>query len=161
MKKKKRKLREKIKNKPKARSHPRNKNETIPSRSPNSLYKGAAAKMEEDGTDVMSQVIWDFAAPLLETCHDLDSEKKAISLAIFIWNASLLPEQERIRTIDRYMADCQNILPTEEIKILSSLIDRLVQDKAEHYPTNRKKIANCTFGDFEHNRRIEVGYTLE
>lgn len=161
MKKKKRKLREKIRNTPKARSHPKNKKKTISCRSPKDHYQAPAAEMEELGTDVMSHVIWDFAAPLLETCHDLDSEKKAISLAIFIWNASLLPEQERKRTMEWYLSDCRNILPAEEIKILSSLIDRLVQNKKKRFFTNRKKITNCTFGDFKHNRRIEIGYTLE
>ncbi|MGD9368893.1 MAG: hypothetical protein PVH87_24530, partial [Desulfobacteraceae bacterium] len=121
----------------------------------------SAVETADQGAEVMSQVIWDFAGPLLETCSDLDSEKKAISLAIFIWNASLLPEQERKQILESYLADCRNVMPPEEIETLSAYIDRLVQDKETRFAANRKKITNCTFGDFRNNRHIEVGYTME
>jgi vacuolar-type H+-ATPase subunit I/STV1 len=159
MKKKKLKIREKIKNKPKARTHSKKKSNINRSQTENEYP--TAVDSEEQGTEVMSKVIWDFAGPLLETCNDLSSEKKAISLAIFVWNASLLSEQERIQTLDRYLEDCRNVMPPEEIETLSSYIDQLVRDKEDRFSTIRKKITNCTFGDFNDNRHIEVGYTIE
>lgn len=161
MKKKKLKIREKIKNKPKARNHPKKKNKSTINRSQTENVDLSAVESEEQGTEVMSKVIWDFAGPLLETCNDLASEKKAISLAIFVWNASLLPEQERKQTLERYLEDCRNVLPSDEIETLSAYIDRLVRDKEDRFSTIRKKITNCTFGDFNDNRHIEVGYTIE
>lgn len=161
MKKKKLKLREKIKNRPKARNIPKKKKKTTTDRSQTEYYNPPAVETADQGTEVMSHVIWDFAGPLLETCNDLASEKKAISLAIFVWNASLLPEHERKQTLEGYLADCRNVMPPEEIETLSAYIDRLVQDKEARFATNRKKITNCTFGDFKNNRRIEVGYTME
>lgn len=160
MKKKKLKLREKIKNRPKARNTSKKKKKSATDRSPE-YYHPSAVETADQGTEVMSHVIWDFAGPLLATCSDLDSEKKAISLAIFVWNATLLPEQERKQTLESYLADCRNVIPPEEIETLSAYIDRLVQDKEARFATNRKKITNCTFGDFRNNRHIEVGYTME
>ena len=161
MKKKKFKLREKIKNRPKTRNISKKKKQTAADRPSAESDYPRAVEAADQGTEGMSQVIWDFAGPLLETCEDLASEKKAISLAIFVWNASLLPEQKRKQTLDRYLADCRKVLPPEEIETLSAYIDRLLQDKEARFTANRKKITNCTFGDFRNNRRIEVGYTME
>lgn len=161
MKKKKRKLREKIKNRPKARNISKKKKKTDTGSSQTGYDHPSAVETADQGAEVISHVIWDFAGPLLETCNDIASEKKAISLAIFVWNASLLPEQERKQILEGYLADCRNVMPPEEIETLSAYIDRLVRDKGARFAANRKKITNCTFGDFRNSRRIEVGYTME
>lgn len=108
----------------------------------------------------MSHVILDFARPLLETCSDEASEKKAISLAIFVWNTTLLPEPERKQTLEAYRSTYRDMLPKEDFQTLCTYIDRLVQDKSTRFADNRNKITNCTFGEFGDRRRIEVGYTL-
>lgn len=115
----------------------------------------------DEGMEIMSHVILDFAGPLLKTCADEASEKKAISLAIFVWNAALLHEQERTQTLETYLAQCRKVVPAEELNTLSAYIDLLVQDKENRFADNRKKITNCTFGDFGDNRHIEVGYAME
>jgi len=159
MKKRKVKLREKIKNKPKTRNNPKKKVATG-----NSITTGLnnpSTETVDQSLEVMSHIILDFAGPLLETCNDEASEKKAISLAIYVWNATLRSEQECRQSLDTYLAQCQKVMPAEELKTLSGYIDRLVQTKQVRYADNRKKITNCTFGDFGENRHIEVGYTME
>jgi hypothetical protein len=111
-----------------------------------------------DRIDVMSQVIFDFATPLLKSCQDDDAAKKAISLAIFVWNATLLPEEEQKKTLDGYLDTCKGALPPEEFDRLSTIIQEMVETKRTQYPDNRNKIVNCTFGDFRQGRHIEVGY---
>ncbi len=160
MKKKKRKLREKIKNRPKSRNISKNNKKRATSRSLAGDNSPAVVAADE-GNRPMSEVIWDFAGPILETCNDLAAEKKAISVAIFVWNSCLLPEEERKDIIESYLADCRNVLPQEEMETLSSCIDQLIQDKEMQYADNRNKITNCTFGDFNDDRHIEVGYTIE
>ena len=116
---------------------------------------------EVEDMERMSEVVVDFAAPLLETCHDEASEKKAVSLAIFVWNATLMPEKECEDTLEAYLFDAQKALPAEEFQTLSSYVDLLVERKKDLYPSNRKKITGCTFGGHGENRRIEVGYTID
>jgi hypothetical protein len=111
--------------------------------------------------EVMSQVILDFAAPLLETCSDEASERKAISLAIYVWNTAMLPEPQCRRTLEAYLTECQNVMPPEALNTLSDFIDQLVQTRRTRFAHNRKKITNCTFGDHGPDRHIEVGYTME
>jgi hypothetical protein len=116
---------------------------------------------ESEDMERMSEVVVDFAAPLLETCEDESSEKKAVSLAIFVWNATLLPEEGRENTLGAYLADAKKSLPPEEFQTLSSYVDLLIERKRSLYPSNRKKITGCTFGGYGENRRIEVGYTVD
>jgi hypothetical protein len=161
MKKRKVKLREKIKNKPKTRSHS-NKGRKTKAAAP-APKTDDPVPVENTAPDMktMSQVIMDFAAPLLETCPDEASERKAISLAIFVWNASLHPEPERKSTLEGYLAQCREAVPEQEFKTLSAYIDQLVVSKLTRFAHNRKRITNCTFGDFGDSRHIEVGYTME
>jgi hypothetical protein len=161
MKKRKAKLREKIKNRPKTRDNSGKNKKSVSGRPKSLNLDGPMVENPEDGLEVMSNVIWEFSKPLLETCHDEASERKAISLAIFVWNTALLPDHERQEALEAYLAQCRDALPPEELETLSNLIDQLLEDKKTRFAENRKRITNCTFGDFGNNRHIEVGYSYE
>ena len=160
MKKKKIKLRAKIKNRPKSRSRMKKKKATGGDRPAAGTLDSLPVQETDEGLEVMSHVILDFASPLLETCDDREAEKKAISLAIFVWNATLLPEAEQKQALSEYLSECRKVMPSTEFETLSGYIDRLVQDKADRFADNRKKITNCTFGDYGDERHIEVGYVI-
>ena len=161
MKKRKAKLREKIKNRPKTRDSSKKKKKSVAGHPKSIDLESPMVENPDEGLEVMSNVIWEFAKPLLETCHDEASERKAISLAIFVWNTALLPEQERKEALEAYLAQCREALPPEELETLSKLIDQLLVDKQTRFADNRKRITNCTFGDYGDNRHIEVGYSYE
>jgi hypothetical protein len=161
MKKKKVKLREKIKNRPKTRDSSKKSKKSVAGPPKSVDLDGPMVENADEGLEVMSHVIWEFAQPLLETCNDESSERKAVSLAIFVWNAALLSEPERTKTLETYLDQGRNTMSPEEFETLSALIDQLLQDKESRFAENRKRITNCTFGDFGNNRHIEVGYSIE
>lgn len=161
MKKGKARLREKKRNKPKERNtSKRNKRANAGKPLPENFNR-PFAHINDQSMEVMSHVILDFAAPLLETCNDEASERKAISLGIYVWNTAMLPEPECRQILATYLAECQKVMPPEELKALSDYIDRLLQTRKTRFADNRKKITNCTFGNFGTDRNIEVGYTME
>ena len=161
MKKTKARLREKISNKPRERNASKRKKKAAAQSLRMGDFNRPHAQTDDQGLEVMSHVLLEFAAPLLGTCNDEASEKKAISLAIHVWNTAMLPEPECRQTLDAYLAECQKVMPAVEFKTLTDLIDRLVQTRKSRFAHNRKKITNCTFGDFGADRHIEVGYTME
>jgi hypothetical protein len=161
MKKNKARLREKIKSKPKARKSSKMKKKTRAATPQPEDSKQPQAQTDDEGMEVMSNVILDFAAPLLEDCVDEAAEKKAISIAIYVWNTAMLPEAECRQTLDAYLAECQKVLPQEELENLSDCIDQLVHTRKTDFAHNRKKIINCTYGKIGADRHLEVGYTLE
>jgi hypothetical protein len=161
MKKKKAKLREKIRNRPKTRDSSKQKKKSVTDPPKSVDLDSPMVDNPDEGLEVMSNVIWEFAQPLLKTCNDEASERKAVSLAIFVWNTALLPEKERKETLEGYLDQCREALPAEELETLSKLIDQLLEDKETRFAGNRRKITNCTFGEFGNNRHIEVGYSYE
>ena len=161
MKKNKARLREKIRNKPKARRVHKPKRQAGAGGPLPEEINRSHDLADDQGMEVMSQVILDFAAPLLQTCNDEASERKAISLAIHIWNTAMLPEPECRQTLEPYLEECAKVMAPEELKSLADYIDELVQTRRTRFARNRKKITNCTFGDFGADRHIEVGYIME
>ena len=129
MKKKKAKLREKIKNRPKTRDSSKGRKKSASSPPKSVDLDGPMVENADEGLEVMSHVIWEFAQPLLKTCNDEASERKAVSLAIFVWNATLLPEPDRKKTLDAYLDQCRNAVAAEEFETLSTLIDQLKKIK--------------------------------
>jgi ketopantoate reductase len=161
MKKNKARLREKIRNQPKSRNTSKRKKRAGAQATSTEEFQRPHPQSADQSMEVMSQVILDFAAPLLETCSDEASERKAISLAIYVWNTAMLPEPQCRRTLEAYLTECQNVMPPEALNTLSDFIDQLVQTRRTRFAHNRKKITNCTFGDHGPDRHIEVGYTME
>jgi hypothetical protein len=161
MKKNKAKLREKIRNRPKSRNNSKRKKRAGAQATLTEDFQHPHPQSADPGMEVMSQVILDFAAPLLETCSDEASERKAISLAIYVWNTAMLPEPQCRRILEDYLNESQKVMPPEELNTLSDFIDQLVQTRRTRFADNRKKITNCTFGDHGPDRHIEVGYTME
>ncbi len=73
------------------------------------------------GLEKMSEVIEEFAGPLLEHCSRMDQRRGAIGLAVTAWNLSLLPDEEREKELS------QHILPKTgpEMKdILTTMVKR-------------------------------------
>ena len=81
----------------------------------------------------MSEVIEDFAAPLLDIAHSPEEVKKALMIASFAWNYSLLKENGSA-DVDR---DEPALLADPAIR---KILDTLVIRKRELYPDNRRAI---------------------
>ena len=99
------------------------------------LLRRAKEKMGNDislaspDTEKMSQVILDFALPLMDNSDDTDSMREAISVAIIAWNLSLLPEDDRkiqMAEIKCHIQDAikDNRLSGDELEIFDFLIAR-------------------------------------
>jgi hypothetical protein len=161
MKKKKAELRKKIRNRPKTRHGAKKKNGGVANAPKNLALDSPMVENPDEGMEVMSNVIWDFAGPLLELCSDEAAERNAVSIAIFVWNSALLPEQERKDALEAYLAQHRDALPPEEMEPLSKLIYQLLDDRLTRFADNPNRVTNCTFGVFGDNRRIEVGYSIE
>ena len=57
--------------------------------------------IDPEGEARMSEVILEFAKPFLDKCEDEASERKAIVLAILIWNVSLFHGKDREWEIEK------------------------------------------------------------
>lgn len=81
----------------------------------------------------MSEVIEDFAAPLLDIADSPEDVEKALMIAAFAWNYALLKESGSA-DVDR---DEPGLLADPAIR---KILDALVIRKRELYPDNRRAI---------------------
>jgi hypothetical protein len=93
----------------------------------------------------LSAVILEYAEPLINVADESELEERAIRMSITLWNASLLPKQKALETIEPALDDMANG-------------DQLL--KSEFYMTfemmyNRKQSL------FSNDKRFIVDYTLE
>ena len=93
----------------------------------------------------LSAVILEYAEPLINVADESELEERAIRMSITLWNASLLPKQKALETIEPALDDMANG-------------DQLL--KSEFYMTfemmyKRKQSL------FSNDKRFIVDYTLE
>ena len=121
---------------------------------------GAKFVIEPNGKEKMSEVIFDFAKPLLDECRDSDTEKKAISLAILVWNVSLLPQKSRNHAIQKMHS---NLLSSDDAADLATMmyyVDMLMERKRKYFPNNKRAIIDYQFSGSGKDRRLDVASTL-
>ena len=84
------------------------------------------------GSEKMSEVLPAFAEPLLEyVSDDRPGFEKAISIAAFAWNLSLLPEEKWESHIDDIAHEISQ--SDDDIKMVKSVIQMLVQRRIQFF----------------------------
>ncbi|MDH4319242.1 MAG: hypothetical protein OEV64_12685 [Desulfobulbaceae bacterium] len=97
----------------------------------NAIQKGDPVQIDRNNPQKMSEVILDFAEPLLDTAHSIEDQRKATSMAITFWNISLLPNHKRNEFI-KYLINTVN--ETENSAKLSEDKEQVIR-----YFVNRKE----------------------
>jgi hypothetical protein len=90
------------------------------------------------GVEKMSQVIEDFAEPLLDQCSRTEQQRGVIGLATIAWNLSLLPEEKLQQELN------EKILPKLGPK-MGGILASMVRRKQELYPNNQRPILDYEF----------------
>jgi len=88
-----------------------------------------------------SETLLEFAKPLIAAAHDIDQERTAIELSIFVWNILLLhpSKKEAVEQAKEIMKE-----PTIGFNYLLSNFDEIVDllyDRKKQYFDNDKRIA--------------------
>ena len=121
---------------------------------------GSHLVVEPEGQAGMSEVILEFAEPLLDLCGGEKSERTATALAIMIWNLSLFPEKDQDREIEKM---CSKLLGSNEAKDHAAFVDYatfLLERKKKYYSDNKKAIVDYQISGYGKTRRLEVASTL-
>ena len=84
----------------------------------------------------MSEVIAEFAQPLLEEAVDNKSAEVAVLMAVACWNVAMMPEDEQEKMIKEVIF--KTSATKEEAKIAESVARMLVVRKKELFPHIKK-----------------------
>ncbi|MEW6274876.1 MAG: hypothetical protein AB1556_07150 [Bacillota bacterium] len=109
------------------------------------LFRGKNFTLVKGTGEKMSEVLLDFAEPLLDKLEDYPTIEKAISFAAVIWNLSLLPKSEQKKGLE----DILKILGKDDPemrKIGKDIAIMLLDRKEKCFPNNKRFIITYEFG---------------
>ena len=107
----------------------------------------------------MSEVLLDFAEPLLDALDDDDEFKGAISFAAICWNLSFLPEKtqrKQLRSIGHQLGG-SDALSTSEIEYFARI---LLERKKAFFADDRRMVADYEVVNEEEGDSLLVASTL-
>ena len=106
----------------------------------------------------MSEVLEDFAEPVLETLRE-DQFKAGISIAALCWNLSFLPRKEQHAQIDSSLDKLRKSDPLMRLEF-EGCISMLLERKKAFFADDRRMILNYEFIEEEGRPRLLVASTL-
>ena len=116
------------------------------------------------GTEKMSQVVLNFAEPIMNGLSDDDEDDVAfrniIGLAIFVWNASLLPGKEREKALEQafeFVAGSD----AKDFAMLHHSIDALMKRKKKYFSKNKRFIVDYQITTSKRQRHLYVVSTTD
>ena len=118
------------------------------------------------GVEKMSEVIHEFARPLLEKfVNDSDSGSdmafwNIITLAVLVWNTTLLPKDKQKDSI----ADIITGIPhstDEELQMLKAMIGLLMIRKQKLFPDNRRLVLDYEIAITDNMRNLLITSSMD
>lgn len=106
----------------------------------------------------MSQVLLDFARPLLDTVDD-DGFKNVIIFAALCWNISFLPEQKQHKELQSVLDELSKSDPLMRPE-LEAWAKTLLQRKKAFFADERRMVVNYKVVETEDSHRLFVILTL-
>jgi hypothetical protein len=106
----------------------------------------------------MSEVLLDFARPLLELSDDDDFDN-VIALAAACWNTALLP-QEKQETSIKGLIDIVSSGTREDVQMVREIVRMLLERKRRYFPNNKRFIADYQISNSRSRRNLLVASIL-
>ena len=128
--------------------------EMVHRRNQSSAFRDADVRMMPAGAQKMSQVILEFAGPLLDQAEGDAESRNAVALAVFAWNASLMPEDRRKDLVEEYTSDFARA--GGDIAAIREVFSELIQRKEQVYADVQRLILDYRVRGPEGRRFLEV-----
>ncbi|MCI5122275.1 MAG: hypothetical protein D3908_14025 [Candidatus Electrothrix sp. AUS4] len=117
---------------------------------------GKKVAVNPKGTVRMSDVIENFAEPLLTDCRSDDDIKKVIQFAVVVWNLTMFPEDEQDKRIQEF---AETLCPpgnTDQINETKIFINSLIKRKKELFPHIQRIVVDYQLSGSGSNFRLGI-----
>lgn len=114
----------------------------------------------KDDGNKLSDVITDFAEPLLNKCFRFSDQEKMLSFAILIWNMCVVHQSEADKVIEDFH---KNILKgdNQAIKDMDEIMNYLIARKKHFYKDDKRFIVSYNITNTKQGLHLEVAYSTE
>ena len=106
----------------------------------------------------LSEVILDYAEPLTNVADGIEVEERAIRMSVTLWNASLLPKQKALETMEpalEDMAQGDQLLKSEFYLMFELMYKR----KQSLFPNDKRFIVDYTLEENDGDFYLQVAST--
>lgn len=117
---------------------------------------GKKVSVTPKGIEKMSEVIGDFAEPLLRDCKSNDDIKKSIQFAVVVWNLTMLPEDEQDKIIQNLVKTLSTPGDIDQINQAKLFINSFINRKKELFPHIQRAITDYQFSGAGSNLRLNI-----
>jgi len=107
----------------------------------------------------ISEVLLDFAEPVLETFDHPEDFEAMVTLAVLCWNCSLLPANEQRKSLNKVINELGKSDPTTRIEV-EDCIRMLMERKKTVFANDRRMIANFEVVEERDGSRLVVVSSL-
>ncbi|WP_339133741.1 MAG: hypothetical protein WGN25_13580 [Candidatus Electrothrix sp. GW3-4] len=117
---------------------------------------GKKVAVNPKGIERMSEVIENFAEPLLADCRSDDDIKKAIQFAVIVWNLSMLPKDQQDKKIQELVDTLSTPSNTDQSNQAKLYINSLITRKKEMFPHIQRTVIDYQFSGAGSNLRLDI-----
>jgi hypothetical protein len=121
-------------------------------------FRDADVRMMPAGAQKMSQVILEFAEPLLEQAEGDTESRNALAFAVLAWNASFMPEDRRQDLVEEHASAFARA--GGDIVAIREVFSELIRRKEEVYADVHRLILGYHVKGPEGRRSLEVVSTM-
>lgn len=127
-------------------------------RPPISAFLPPKVKVVRDnpGVEKMSEVLWDFVDPYLDSAETEDALRKLLTLGMAAWNAAVAGPTKG----EELIRDLEQTLPPEAREHFRVIIDPLIQRKLRYFSDNQRIILDFTLTMQPSGPYLQVASTL-
>ncbi|MBF0344990.1 MAG: hypothetical protein HQL06_12270 [Nitrospirae bacterium] len=125
-------------------------------------HGGMSAKLYANDAELphrqkkMSEVIKEYAKPLLYEVETIEQQKQVLEIAIFCWNVSLLSDDERAKAVEK-LVNADKSPKHEAVEMFTSMISRKLN---EFHDINRKTMAYEITENENGGLSLNVAYSI-
>ncbi|MGI8908817.1 MAG: hypothetical protein ACR2IE_20280 [Candidatus Sumerlaeaceae bacterium] len=105
-----------------------------------------------------SQLLLEFAKPLMFENDSLEETRKSLELASMAWNLALLPEETRESIMDELPLD-EGSLEQDKL-IIRQTLEHMIQRKMTHFPQHQRHIAGLTVTMRKNRLHVQVASAM-
>ncbi|MCI5140083.1 MAG: hypothetical protein D3922_17120 [Candidatus Electrothrix sp. AR1] len=117
---------------------------------------GKKVSVNTKGIEKMSEVIENFAEPLLADCRSDNDIKNAIQFAVVVWNLTMFPEDEQDKRIQELVETLSTPGNIDQINQVKLEINSFINRKKKMFPHIQRVIIDCQFSGAGSSLRLDI-----
>jgi len=117
---------------------------------------GKKVSVTPKGIEKMSEVIENFAEPLLADCRSDDDIKNAIQFAVVVWNLTMFPEDEQDKRIQELVETLSTPGNIDQINRAKLFINSFINRKKKMFPHIQRAVIDYQFSRTGSNLRLNI-----